>query len=65
MGLFDSDKTIQTQVEASRAYSDSQDNRRELRGLVARMEALEKYIGIEWSESNGKYYKAQQEANHA
>ncbi len=56
MGLFDSDETISTRITATQAHEKAKDNRQELRGLERRVEKLEEYLGLEWSESNDKYY---------
>lgn len=39
------------------AYSKASDKGYEIRDLKDRLEKLEKYIGVEWREDKGKYYK--------
>lgn len=39
------------------AWSRSSDNSQSIRELTRRLEILEKYLNLEWSESNQKYYK--------
>lgn len=57
MGLFDSSDITKAQVEARMAYSKSNRNTQDILSLERRIEKLEEYLSLEWSESNDKYYK--------
>lgn len=57
MGMFDSDDNIKAQVNAKMAKERLWNNSTAIDRLENRLEKLEEYLELEWSESNGKYYK--------